>query len=223
MRIGFLTIQPYKKLNDQFMGTVWFTLMVPLIPIQSRWFLDDITRAHYDIGLYGPHVAKAYAVIFSFVGTVLLVLPELIEWHMALRVLAIVGLWAGTILLLLKYNRMSDEEKDLRELFGSIVGVNALPKYLNEETAMVLRNSAVLALRNQLEAEEFLKEIVEKELYGEAEHPLLFVIYAYECRLNPSAENTALRDDFYARTMELKAKEVPFYRRNLGESQGLSQ
>jgi len=196
MRIGFITIRPYKKLNNQFIGTQFFILGIPLFPIKSFFFVDHLSDRGIDIGLNWKHLLKIYSIILTIIFTILLLIPYVTYWNAGLRVGLVLFFILSTVLLLLRFDRMTEKDKEIRIFLGEIIGVNALPQYMNDLAKMLLRNKFVITLKAMLNTKENWKILVKNRSYSEAEVPLLFAIYTYESALNPTLENQNLRQYF---------------------------
>ena len=197
MIIGVTTIKPMKTYKEQFIATQFIILGIPLIPLQSYFFLDDVSGRGIKIGWYGPQILKTYCV---FVGLIGLLIFGLDIWHPSMfRSISTTSAWMGFLAFgaMIGYfgfffNKMDDQEKELRELYGHVVGINALPEYLSDEVANDMLKDFKRNFKKDFEAtwDEVLKE---KEVEP-AQVPQLFAILGYSKRLG---NNQALVNQYY--------------------------
>ncbi len=204
MIIGLATIKPYKKVNEQFIGTQFVILGIPLIPIQSFFFVDGFGNRGLEMGMFTNHVIKIYAGVVAFIGSILLAIPDVTDLDLALRLLLIVLLVGGAILLMLKFDRMDDAEKEMRTLIGDIVGINALPEYLEYDALITVRNKFIITLQGMLGTKEYWADIVKAGSFDDKVVPLMFVIAKYENQIKPNIQNRKLMEELYKRTLELR-------------------
>ncbi len=212
MVLGLVTIKPYKKLNKQYIGTQFFVLGIPLFPVNSYFFNDNLPLQNVEIGIHSAHVVKIYSTIFFLLFCLLLFIPEFIRIDVSYKVLMILTALAFLLILLFKYDKTSDEEKDLRIKLEQIVGINILPKEINVETSISLKNRFTKMLQAKLNTTKYINEILNENLYEKEHLPLIFVISFYEYRINPSLKNKEKVIYFYN---EAYAKELSKFVLNL--------
>lgn len=189
MIIGVSTIKPYKKLNKQYIGTQFFILGIPLFPINSFFIIDSLIEKGFEIGIYWKHLVKIYSGIISFILFFLMIIPDFIDWSTLTKTLIVLLSFSTTLFLIFKFDKMDEKEKEKRLFFEKIVGINALPNYMNNQAAIMLRNKFIIQLKNQIETKEHWNEIIAKELYTEKDLQLMYIISEYQFKINPNSTN----------------------------------
>lgn len=209
MLFGLVTIKPMKKYKGQFIGTRFVVIGIPIVPIQSYFFMSDFQGV--DIGFYWPQVAKAYVLFISIIATILLGFhikepdymfgygfPLATAWLLFLLCIAAFIYFAFFI------GKMTEEEKALRELYGQAVGMNALPQYLDNDTARRLCYGFEADFKHRYNAD--WQAVLQNRSYQPQQLPKLFAILGYKCRLTADAQVHAWYGQIYA---EYKAVAAP--------------
>jgi hypothetical protein len=186
MILGLVTIKPYKKLNNQFIGTQFFVLGIPLFPLNSYFFIDDCSMQNIEIGIHNGHIAKIYSSILVFILSVLLFIPQFIDLEFVYKVLILSMMILLLVIFFLKYDSDSDEEKDLRLKIGQIVGINLLPKEMDINASISLKNQFIKTLQLKCNTVKYFNEILDNELYTKNDLTLIFIILLYEYRIQPN-------------------------------------
>ena len=200
MILGVVTIKPYKKLNNQFIGTQFFVLGIPLFPLNSYFFIDNNSMQSIEIGIHNGHIIKIYSSILVFILSVLLFIPQFIEiepFSKFLMLSIMIGLLVG---LFIKYDADSDEEKELRLKIGQVVGINLLPKNIDINSSIALKNQFIKTLQLKCNTVKYFNEILDNELYTKNDFALIFIILLYEYRINPNFKNREKMVHFYNKT-----------------------
>lgn len=197
MILGVVTIKPYKKLNNQFIGTQFFVLGIPLFPLNSYFFIDNNSMQSIEIGIHNGHIIKIYSSILVFILSVLLFIPQFIEiepFSKFLMLSIMIGLLVG---LFIKYDADSDEEKELRLKIGQVVGINLLPKDIDINASIALKNQFIKTLQLKCNTVKYFNEILDSDLYTSKELSLIFIIFLYEYRINSNFKNKEKMVHFY--------------------------
>lgn len=197
MILGVVTIKPYKKLNNQFIGTQFFVLGIPLFPLNSYFFIDNNSMQSIEIGIHNGHIIKIYSSILVFILSVLLFIPQFIEiepFSKFLMLSIMIGLLVG---LFIKYDADSEEEKELRLKIGQVVGINLLPKEMDIKASISLKNQFIKTLQLKCNTVKYFNEILDNELYTKNDLALIFIILLYEYRINPNFKNKEKMVYFY--------------------------
>lgn len=189
MIIGISTIKPYKKLNDQYIGTQFFIFGIPLVPINSYFIIDSLVERGFEIGIYWKHLVKIYSGIISFIIFFAMIIPSLIDWSTFTKTLIILLSFSVTLFLIFKFDRMDKNEKEKRLFFEKYVKINALPNYMDNKAAIMLRNKFIIQLKNEIGTNEHWEEIISKKLYLEKNLPLMYIISEYQFKINPDSTN----------------------------------
>jgi hypothetical protein len=200
MILGVVTIKPYKKLNNQFIGTQFFVLGIPLFPLNSYFFIDNNSMQSIEIGIHNGHIIKIYSSILVFILSVLLFIPQFIEiepFSKFLMLSIMIGLLVG---LFIKYDADSEEEKELRLKIGQVVGINLLPKDIDINASIALKNQFIKTLQLKCNTVKYFNEILDSDLYTSKELSLIFIIFLYEYRINSNFKNKEKMVHFYNKT-----------------------
>ena len=197
MILGVVTIKPYKKLKNQFIGTQFFVLGIPLFPLNSYFFIDNNSMQSIEIGIHNGHIIKIYSSILVFILSVLLFIPQFIEIEPIFKFLILSIMMGLLVGLFIKYDADSEEEKDLRLKIGQIVGINLLPKEMDIRTSISLKNQFIKTLQIKCNTIKYFNEILDTELYTKNDLALIFIILLYEYRINPNFKNKERMVYFY--------------------------
>ena len=108
-----------------------------------------------------------------------------------------IGLLVG---LFIKYDADSDEEKELRLKIGQVVGINLLPKNIDINSSIALKNQFIKTLQLKCNTVKYFNEILDNELYTKNDFALIFIILLYEYRINPNFKNREKMVHFYNKT-----------------------
>ena len=178
MIIGTMFHGRMKSLNDQWIETKYLIIGIPLIPLSSMFVTksEGNSRQGFEIGMHGQSVLKGYLSILSAIAGVGLTFigPQ---W-------AGIPLLAAAIYFYFFFGKSSEAENQERTLFQLATGINALPAYLNVETAITLRNRVILALKQQLNQPEMdWLAYIESESYDETTLSLVFAAIGYQTRI----------------------------------------
>lgn len=197
MILGLVTIKPYKKLNNQFIGTQFFVFGIPLFPLNSYFFIDDCSMQNIEIGIHNGHIAKIYSSILVFILSVLLFIPQFIVLEIVYKVLILSIMIGFLVYVYVKYDSDSDEEKKLRLKIGQVVGINLLPKDIDIKTSLTLKNQFIKSLQIKCNTVKYFNEILDNDLYTNNDLSLIFIILLYEYRINPNFKNKEKMVYFY--------------------------
>lgn len=186
MHLGIVTIKPMKKFENQFIGTRFVVIGIPIFPIQSYFFATEIVSC--SIGFYWKQIFKTYLVFIGLLGTILCWAKVSEPTYFFYETPVLVG-WIGLLLCigfsiygLFIIGKMSDEEKMLRKLYGKATRFNALPEYFTKKAAteMLISHKSNFEITYQMSWEEALKKVeIDKQHI-----PLLFVILGYSKRIS---------------------------------------
>lgn len=175
MQIGTIVIGRIQKYNNQFIGTKFVIVGIPLFPTKSIFFINDEQGMEMN-SLHGKSVLKGYGsfycLILGFLG--FLLFPPL---GMVLLAASAYFFWF--------FEKPTDEEKKERNLFEKTTGVNALPSFLDAGSAQTLRDGIVQRMRifePTLTTDTIVKGI-ESGQYDEKHLNLLFPFMAYHNRV----------------------------------------
>lgn len=175
MQIGTIVIGKIQKHKNQFIGTKFVIVGIPLFPTKSIFFINDEQGIEMN-SLHGKSVLKGYA---SFYCLILGVLGFFIGGFFGIPLLA------ASIYFFWFFEKPTEEEKKERDLFEKSTGVNALPEFLDAGSARTLRNGIVQKFRAYeptLTTEEMVKGL-ESGQYEEQYLSLLYPFIAYHNRV----------------------------------------
>ena len=175
MQIGTIVIGRIQKHNNQFIGTKFVIVGIPLFPTKSIFFINDEQGIEMN-SLHGKSVLKGYAsfycLILGFLGFLFGGLPG-------------IPFIAASIYFFWFFEKPTDEEKKERNLFEKTTGVNALPSFLDAGAAQTLRNGIVQKIRiyEPTLTAETIAQGIESGEYDEKHLALLFPFIAYHNRV----------------------------------------
>lgn len=118
-----------------------------------------------------------------------MIIPSLIDWSTFTKTLIILLSFSVTLFLIFKFDRMDKNEKEKRLFFEKYVKINALPNYMDNKAAIMLRNKFIIQLKNEIGTNEHWEEIISKKLYLEKNLPLMYIISEYQFKINPDSTN----------------------------------
>ena len=105
------------------------------------------------------------------------------------------------------FGKSTEEENADRVLFQKVVGINALPEYLDEESAENLRDHLVKRLKEAYNDKNLnWVEMVERKQYDEKSLPILFAAMGYH--------SVTQEDEKYTKLYEKLREE---YRKQVGQ------
>jgi hypothetical protein len=196
MILGLQNLGKMKSHNGQQVVTRFLIIGIPLFPLMSYFMQEDDRGIEIDIN--GKSVAKAYLSWISLLLGVLLFAGGRSWFPLPSSVIGILGIFflGLSIYSFFFFHRSTDKENEIRDMLDKVVGINALPEYLNYVTASSFMRKLVKALKENGDIEDW-KESIKQNSYNSEHIPLLFAITTYNKRLTPSAENTK----FYERLL----------------------
>jgi len=180
MIVGHFIIKRYRKFKDQGIGTRFIIVGIPLIPIQSFYYLDS--KRSIDIDLHWQHALKVYIIMFSAFYLIYKFATRDYYDNISIPVIFVVLL---NILVYFFLDTYTPKERQIRELLSRAVFINALPKFLGEEVAYNFQKSFVATYQNNFGIS--WKESLKCNSYKEEHIPLLFTIMVYDMYLNDSS------------------------------------
>lgn len=196
MVIGTVTIGKMKTAEGEFIGTQFFMLGLPLIPLSSMYVTNTDGRQQQGVqlGLYGPSVLKGYAEywllaigVFSFIlkSSILPFLPFII-------------LGASGYFFFL-FGRSTPDESALRVMLKKTTGLSALPEWLGREVQSSIQKDLISRLKLGLNSPTLdWKTLAREDAIAPQVVPILFSIAAYEKAINDSPENETLYEKLTA-------------------------
>ncbi len=177
-----------KKYRGQFIGTRFVIIGIPLIPLQSYFFIGEYQSI--EISLFGKQVARGYMFFISIIALILsffnLKNPEFMlgrDVPTAVSGLLFLLCLAAFVYFGFLIGKMTDEEKELRELYGLASEINALPQYLGPIAA----NKIAQSLETRLQAQYNIdwRTVLQSGTYDSELVPLLFTLVGYKNYLSP--------------------------------------
>ncbi|MBO6515009.1 MAG: hypothetical protein JJ975_00480 [Bacteroidia bacterium] len=200
-----------KKHKGQFIGTQFIILVIPLIPIQSHFFIGEYGRS-IEIGWYWRQIVKAYMVFISLLGGIAVIgmsaAPgnnNIIE-NKTLAFGLVVACIAALIYFGFFIGRMNEEEKELRDLYGDAVGMNALPEYLNQKAAKELLRSLSLDFMTKTKSD--WGQLVKEGSYTSEQVPMLFALTGYQLKIESSPMMELKHQKLLEEYKEIKKKRL---------------
>jgi hypothetical protein len=193
--LGAVLIKPYKKINNQYIATQFFVFVIPLIPLNSYFVTNGNLDVGFEIGIKWKHVLKYYSVFFTLIITIMMIFPEFIDINNFAKSFVVFLTILLNIYLIFVFDKMDILEKNKRIFFEKTVGVNALPDYMHNQSALMLKNKYIIELKARIGTEKYWNEIVEDELYSEENLPLMYIISEFEFKINPNSKNEKIRDN----------------------------
>jgi hypothetical protein len=184
MRIGIMTMKPMKKHKGQFIGTQFIVLGVPLIPLRSVFFTGEFSDKGIPIGFYWKQVLKIYMIFICLIGVFVVIgfshekylISSKItaQWLIALCI--ILGLYFAFL-----FGRMNEEEKELRDLYGQAMDLNALPEYMSRSRARAVQKALISKFEEMFS--ENWEQVLDQKKYNKEHIPFLFTILGYQKRI----------------------------------------
>ncbi|WP_300674785.1 hypothetical protein [Soonwooa sp.] len=197
MILGHYIIKKYRSLNGQGLGTRFIIVGIPLIPIQSFYFLDK--KKSFEVDLYWRQVVKIYMIMISIIILCFMFGSNAGYYsnHNTFKVK--VGLLVLVNVLVLYFlDFYPKKDKQIRLLLEDAVGINALPKFLGHEMAYNIQKGFIQSFGGN-----WKDKILSKE-YSLGEVPLLFSIAVYEQYLFKSEKNQKMVDLLFNEYSKIK-------------------
>lgn len=166
---GTVTIRPTKLYKSQSIGTRFFVLGIPLIPLNSYFFSGS--KAILETGIYWKHAIKIYA--FD-VGLISLLYTAIGLKSVTASVLVVLA----TAIFIFLFDSTSKEEKKKRDLVQEVIGINVIPKYLDYQATVDIYNKLQEIFTKKYNQN--WKEILENNKYLENKIPHLLTLIIFE-------------------------------------------
>lgn len=187
MIVGHLIIKKYRKYKQQGIGTRFIVFGIPLVPIQSFYYLDK--KQSIEIDLYWQQAVKIYLYIFSFFFLLFKYINS--DFYGSSFTQNLITILVINVIVYLFLDPYTPKDRKIRELLGRAVHINALPKFLGSEMAYKIQDGFIRSFKSHYS--ESWKEIVKSRAYTNDQIPLLFAIVTYEVYLY---KNEKMKQDF---------------------------
>lgn len=188
MIIGLRKFGKTNTLNNQFIKTVFFIIVIPLVPVHSVFHVNESSQI--DIGLNLKSMFKTYfswltlliSFIFLFGSNFSNIFPV-----DPLTSLLIGGVSISLSVYFFFYfgNTLSEKDIELRNLYEKAIGINALPDYFSLNEAENFQKELLMTFKDKYGIKDW-KEFIRNNEYNVEHLSLLFVISGFQNRLQHS-------------------------------------
>ncbi|WP_291117542.1 hypothetical protein [Flavobacterium sp. UBA6135] len=199
MIIGLRKFGKTKELDGQFIKTIFIIIGIPLIPVHSVFYINELNQI--DIGINLKSMFKTYFSWLSLLVALIFIFGAFFSNIFPLS--SLISILIGVTLAIISFyffyyfeKNSSENENELRKLYQNAIGMNALPEYFSPKEAENFQKELLMTLKDKFQLKDW-KGAIRNNEYNIQQLPLLFVISGFENRIN----NSKINQDLYIKLL----------------------